>query len=98
MARKRTILVTGSCGLIGSEVSRHFARLGFGVTGVDDNHRALFFGAEEDTSWVKRQLQSQIPDYRHEPIDIRDQKTLLDLVTELKPDLIVHAAAQPSHD
>ena len=93
-----TVLVTGSCGLIGSEVSRSFARLGFQVTGIDSNHRAVFFGPEGDTSWVLGQLQSEIPDYRHEAIDIRDRDAVLNLMKELKPDLIIHTAAQPSHD
>ena len=52
MQRGRKVLVTGSCGLIGSEVTRFFARLGFSVTGIDNNHRAVFFGPEGDTSWV----------------------------------------------
>ncbi len=90
--------MTGSCGLIGSEVARSFARLGFFVTGIDSNHRAVFFGAEGDTSWVLQQLQSEIPDYRHVPIDIRDREAVLTLMEELKPNLIIHTAAQPSHD
>jgi CDP-paratose 2-epimerase len=53
MGRQRTVLVTGSCGLIGSEVTRAFSRLGFSVTGVDNNHRAVFFGPEGDTAWVQ---------------------------------------------
>jgi CDP-paratose 2-epimerase len=98
MKRGRPVLVTGSCGLIGSEVTRWFANQGFSVTGIDNNHRAVFFGPEGDTSWVLRQLQSEIPDYRHAAIDIRDREAVLDLVEELKPDLIIHTAAQPSHD
>lgn len=98
MNRKRTALVTGSCGLIGSEVTRSFARRGFGVTGIDNNHRAVFFGAEGDTSWVLGQLQSEIPDYKHFAIDIRDREGVLTLIEQLKPDLIIHTAAQPSHD
>jgi CDP-paratose 2-epimerase len=94
----RKVLVTGSCGLIGSEVTRRFARLGFSVTGVDSNHRAIFFGPEGDTSWVLGQLQAEIPNYRHSAIDIRDRDAVLNLMTELKPDLIIHTAAQPSHD
>ena len=96
MARKA--LVTGSCGLIGSEVTRWFSRNGFSITGIDNNHRAVFFGAEGDTSWVLGQLRSEIPGYRHAAIDIRDRDAVLDLVQELKPDLIIHTAAQPSHD
>ena len=98
MGEGRKVLVTGSCGLIGSEVTRRFARLGFSVTGVDSNHRAIFFGPEGDTSWVLGQLQAEIPNYRHSAIDIRDRDAVLNLMTELKPDLIIHTAAQPSHD
>ena len=50
MTRERTVLVTGSCGLIGSEVTRSFSRLGFSVTGIDNNQRAVFFGPDGDTS------------------------------------------------
>ena len=98
MRRGRTVLVTGSCGLIGSEVTRSFARLGFSVTGIDDNHRALFFGPEGDTSWVLGELRSEIRDYRHLALDIRDREQVLALMEELRPDLIIHTAAQPSHD
>ena len=98
MGEGRKVLVTGSCGLIGSEVTRRFARLGFSVTGVDSNHRAIFFGPEGDTSWVLGQFQAEIPNYRHSAIDIRDRDAVLNLMTELKPDLIIHTAAQPSHD
>ena len=98
MKRQEVALVTGSCGLIGSEVTRFFARLGFSVTGIDNNHRAVFFGPEGDTSWVLSRLQSEIPEYRHAAIDIRDRDAVLALMEELKPDLIIHTAAQPSHD
>jgi CDP-paratose 2-epimerase len=98
MGREQTVLVTGSCGLIGSEVTRSFARLGFAITGIDNNQRAIFFGAEGDTSWVRAHLQSEIPGYRHAAIDIRDREAVLALMAELKPDLIIHTAAQPSHD
>jgi CDP-paratose 2-epimerase len=92
------VLVTGSCGLIGSEVSRFFARQGFQVHGIDDNHRAIFFGPEGDTSWVLERLQHEIPDYRHAALDIRDREGVLALIAEVRPDLIIHTAAQPSHD
>ncbi|MBI5280684.1 MAG: NAD-dependent epimerase/dehydratase family protein [Candidatus Solibacter usitatus] len=93
-----SVLVTGSCGLIGSEVAVFFARQGFQVTGIDSNHRAVFFGPEGDTSWVLGRLQREIPGYRHASIDIRDRETLLPFVAEARPKLIIHAAAQPSHD
>ncbi len=92
------VLVSGSCGLIGSEVALFFARQGFRVSGIDSNHRAIFFGPEGDTAWMLDHLRSEIPDYRHENLDIRDRDALLSFVSELKPDLIIHTAAQPSHD
>jgi CDP-paratose 2-epimerase len=98
MKKQQTVLVTGSCGLIGSEVARSFARRGFSVTGIDNNHRAVFFGPEGDTSWVLGQLQSEIAGYRHFAIDIRDRDAVLNLMEQMKPDLVIHTAAQPSHD
>jgi CDP-paratose 2-epimerase len=92
------VLVTGSCGLIGSEVSLFFSRQGFRVAGVDSNHRAVFFGPEGDTAWVLERLRREIPDYRHSALDIRDRDGVLALVEELRPNLIIHTAAQPSHD
>ena len=95
---KPVILVTGSCGLIGSEVSIYFGQRGFQVYGVDSNHRAVFFGPEGDTSWTLSRLQRTIPGYRHSALDIRDRENVLKLVDEVRPHLIVHTAAQPSHD
>ena len=92
------VLVTGSCGLIGSEVSLFFARQGCQVYGVDDNHRAIFFGREGDTSWVLEHLRREIPGYRHSRFDIRDREGVLALLAEVRPNLIIHTAAQPSHD
>ena len=93
-----TVLVTGSCGLIGSEVSVFFGKQGFQVNGIDSNHRSVFFGPEGDTSWVLERLRREIPGYQHEAIDIRDREAVLGLVDRLKPNLIIHTAAQPSHD
>ncbi|MGA2882852.1 MAG: GDP-mannose 4,6-dehydratase [Bryobacteraceae bacterium] len=92
------VVVTGSCGLIGSEVSRFFAREGFQIHGIDDNHRVVFFGPEGDTSWVIERLRQEMPDYRHASLDIRDREGVLALFDEVRPDLIIHTAAQPSHD
>lgn len=94
----KTILVTGSCGLIGSEVVSYFCKRGFEVFGIDSNLRAEFFGPEGDTSWVRDELISANNLYRHHTLDIRDRQKLLTLVSEIKPKLIVHTAAQPSHD
>jgi CDP-paratose 2-epimerase len=94
----QTVLVTGSCGLIGSEVSVYFARQGFQIFGIDSNHRAVFFGPEGDTGWVLDRLRREIPKYRHQALDIRDRDGVVALLRELRPDLIIHTAAQPSHD
>jgi CDP-paratose 2-epimerase len=91
-------LVTGSCGLIGSEVCRYFSRQGFGIAGLDNNQRAVFFGPEGDTSWTLKLLRESIPSYRHHSVDIRNRQGVLDLVAELRPAVIIHTAAQPSHD
>jgi CDP-paratose 2-epimerase len=98
MPDSRKILVTGSCGLIGSEVCRYFGRQGFRVHGIDSNHRAVFFGPEGDTSWSLARLREEIPGYTHAALDIRDREGVLNLVRDLRPHLIVHTAAQPSHD
>jgi CDP-paratose 2-epimerase len=92
------VLITGSCGLIGSEVATYFARRGYRVTGVDNNFRATFFGPEGDTAWRRRELCSSLPNYSHVDLDIRDRAAILDLFRRDRPSLIVHAAAQPSHD
>jgi CDP-paratose 2-epimerase len=95
---QKVLLVTGSCGLIGSEVSLFFSLQGFRVVGIDNNFRALFFGPEGDTSWALKRLREKIPGYQHSDIDIRNRDAVLGLVKEVKPDLIIHSAAQPSHD
>jgi CDP-paratose 2-epimerase len=94
----KKILVTGSNGLIGSEVCLYFGRRGFEVHGVDNNQRAVFFGPEGDTRWNQRRLQEALPGYRHHELDIRHRSAVEDLVRSTVPDLVVHAAAQPSHD
>ena len=91
-------LVTGSSGLIGSEVSIFFARQGCTIHGVDNNQRAEFFGPQGDTRWNQRRLQDAIPGFVHHELDIRDRQGVLDLVAGVKPDIIIHTAAQPSHD
>ena len=95
---KGRVLVTGSCGLIGSEVCLHFYQAGYAVTGVDNNQRAVFFGPEGDTSWSLDRLRRSIPGYEHRPIDIRDRAGVLALVERERPSVVVHTAAQPSHD
>ena len=96
MARK--ILVTGSNGLIGSEVCVFFAGQGFQVHGLDNNQRAVFLGPQADTRWNQQRLQQTLPAFTHHELDIRNRAGLGQLVKELGPDLVVHTAAQPSHD
>jgi CDP-paratose 2-epimerase len=94
----RTLLVTGSSGLIGSEVVSHFAAQGWRVYGVDNNQRADFFGPPGDTRWNQRRLVETYSTFSHIEKDIRDRQAIQKLIAELTPALIVHTAAQPSHD
>jgi CDP-paratose 2-epimerase len=95
----KKILVTGSSGLIGSEVCMHFAELGWQVHGLDNNQRAIFFGPQGDTRWNQDRLINKLGNsFHHHENDIRDRAGVLDLLKQIKPDAIVHAAAQPSHD
>jgi CDP-paratose 2-epimerase len=92
------VLVTGSCGLIGSEAVRFYDKRAECVVGIDNNMRAEFFGPDGDTNWNRAVLQEECPNYRHETADIRDREAMARIVAEVRPDLIVHTAAQPSHD
>lgn len=91
-------MVSGSSGLIGSEVCRHFDARGWEVHGLDNNQRAVFFGAQGDTRWNQKQLESSLRNFSHHEVDIRSREEILRLVHQIKPDAIVHTAAQPSHD
>ncbi len=92
------LLVTGSSGLIGSEVCSYFSKMGFTIHGVDNNQRAVFFGVQGDTRWNQDRLLRDIPGFVHHELDIRDRAGVLDLVKTVRPDVIIHTAAQPSHD
>jgi CDP-paratose 2-epimerase len=92
------VLVTGSSGLIGSEAVVFFNDLGFEVLGVDNNMRADFFGPKGDTSWNRQRLEETCRNFKHIAIDIRDRAAVLELFKKKKFDIIIHAAAQPSHD
>lgn len=95
------VIVTGSAGLIGSEAARHFARSGLTVVGIDNNMRQVFFGEEASTDWQRRTLASELGErYVHLDADIRDQSQMEGVFRRYGSaiSLIVHAAAQPSHD
>jgi len=93
-----TLLVTGSSGLIGSEVVEYFAKKNWDVHGADNNMRADFFGPGGDTRWNQRRLLASYANFRHHELDIRDRSGVESLIHDIQPLLIVHAAAQPSHD
>jgi CDP-paratose 2-epimerase len=92
------LLVTGSSGLIGSEVVDYFCKLGWTVHGIDNNMRADFFGPNGDTRWNQRRLTATHRKFEHHELDIRHRQDVLVCLEQLKPNVIVHTAAQPSHD
>ena len=94
----KTILVTGSSGLIGSEAVEHFDRQGHKVHGIDNNMRRLFFGDPGDTTWNLNRLRTVTKNFTHHNVDIRDRSALETLFRSQRFDLIVHCASQPSHD
>ena len=95
------VIVTGSAGLVGSEASRYFAELGHNVVGIDNDLRAQFFGSDASNEWQGRRLQNELgAKYFHADIDIRDKEAIGELFQGFANDisLVVHTAAQPSHD
>ncbi len=92
-----TVLVTGSSGLLGSECVRHFAGLGHQVHGVDNNDRRYFFGDDGDTSTNLSRLRADVPGFRHHQYGVCGEK-VCDLIGSCRPSVIIHCAAQPSHD
>jgi CDP-paratose 2-epimerase len=100
MNHRDTVLVTGSAGLIGSEATRFFSAQGYKVVGIDNDMRSRFFGREASTEWNRRRLERDFATYRHVSADIRDRDAMDTLFREIAPGLalIIHTAAQPSHD
>jgi CDP-paratose 2-epimerase len=94
----KNILVTGSSGLIGSEAVEYFDRRGHTITGIDNNMRRLFFGEPGDTIWNLDRLRTVTKRFTHHNVDIRDRIALETLFRSQRFDLIIHCAAQPSHD
>ena len=92
------VLVTGSSGLIGSDTVEHFDRHGHNVYGLDNNMRREFFGPAGDTTWNLRRLRAVTRSFHHLDVDIRDRQRVMDIFKTHRFDLVVHCAAQPSHD
>lgn len=97
-ARVQRALVTGSSGLIGSEAVTFLTDRGWRVDGVDNNMRREFFGETGDTTWNLDRLLRDTPHFTHHGVDIRDRDAIARLLEEIRPALIFHCAAQPSHD
>jgi len=95
------VIITGSSGLIGSEASIFFAEQGFQVVGIDNDMRQRFFGPDASTKWNRERLESLLTtSYTHYDVDIRDQDAVFRIFQQYGTNiaLIIHAAAQPSHD
>ena len=96
----KTVIVTGSCGLVGSESVSFFSKKGFQVIGIDNNSRKLFFGKDGDITWIKSKLIKEVKNYNHYNTDIKNFNLLKKIFIKYKKSikLIIHCAAQPSHD
>ena len=78
------VLITGSCGLVGSESSEFFSRKGFEILGIDNNSRRTFFGKDGDISWIKNRLKKNLKNYRHFNLDITNYKDLEKFLENIK--------------
>src|SRR4051812_27423399 len=95
-----TALITGSAGLIGSAACRKWHEEGFRVLGIDNDMRADFFGAEASTKITRDRLEASLRNYRHCGLDIRDVDAIARVFEDAAAEIevIIHTAAQPSHD
>ena len=99
MTHMKIALITGAGGLIGSESARFFAKKGYRVVGIDNDMRKYFFGEEASTKWNEDKLKQELGEaYISKPADIRDDEFIRPIFEEFKPDIVIHTAAQPSHD
>jgi CDP-paratose 2-epimerase len=95
------VLITGAAGLIGSEAVEHFAAKGMHVVGIDNDMRRVFFGAEASTIWNRNRLERELKNsYTHVDLDVRDRAGIAKVFSRFSREisLVIHAAAQPSHD
>lgn len=96
--KSSTLIVTGSCGLIGSAMVRSLCNQFERIIGIDNNQRKNFFGTDGDTSSIQNYLKENIGNYLHYDLDIRNREALQELIMQTKPNALIHCAAQPSHD
>jgi CDP-paratose 2-epimerase len=94
------VVITGSAGLIGSEAVRFFGKMGMHVVGIDNDMRKFFFGEEASTAWNRRRLETEVDNYEHYDVDIRNYSEIAEIFERFGQNiaLIIHTAAQPSHD
>jgi CDP-paratose 2-epimerase len=92
------VLVTGSSGLIGSEAVQHFDAAGHLVHGIDNNMRREFFGPQGDTTWNLQRLMRETRNFTPHAVDIRNRDAVMEFFRATRPEMIIHCAAQPSHD
>jgi CDP-paratose 2-epimerase len=96
--KKNKLLVTGSCGLVGSEIINLLSKDYKVIYGIDNNSRKVFFGSGGDITTRKKSLKKHIKNYHHYNFDIRNRGKISNLIKKIKPDCIIHCAGQPSHD
>lgn len=96
----KTVIITGSAGLIGSESVKYFCEKGFQVVGIDNDLRKYFFGPEASTNWTLNELSGKYKNFTNESVDIRDFDKISEIFKKYSSDiaLVIHTAAQPSHD
>ena len=96
----KTVIITGSTGLVGSESAYFFHKKGYRVIGIDNDFRKYFFGKTGSTEWKRKEIQKELKNYIHYSLDIRSKNLLEKIFIKYKKDvkLIIHTAAQPSHD
>jgi CDP-paratose 2-epimerase len=94
----KTILITGSSGLVGRSCTKYFMQQGYNVYGIDNNARALYFGIEASTKNNWTPPHNNIGQFKEFDLDITNRSAIQELIQTIKPHAIIHTAAQPSHD
>jgi len=96
----KTVIITGAAGLIGSESAKFFCQKGYNVVGIDNDMRKYFFGEQSSTKWTLSELERLYTNFKNVNADIRDFAALTKIFRQYNTDidLVIHTAAQPSHD